>query len=60
MEFIKQLLNPEVVWIIIPVVAIVMSIGSKMLNRHYEHQERMAEIEAGLMREEDLRDETQE
>jgi len=53
MEFLKELLNPAVVWVVIPVVAIVMSIGSKMLNRHYDHQERMAEIEAGLIQEDD-------
>lgn len=57
MEFLKQLLSPGVVWIVIPVVAIVMSIGSKMLKVHYDHQERMAEIEAGIMREDDLQDE---
>ena len=49
MEFLRELLNPAVVWVVIPVVAIVMSIGKSMLSRHYDHQERMAEIEAGLI-----------
>ena len=53
MEFLKGLLDPAVVWVVIPVVAIVMSIGSKMLNRHYDHQERMAEIEAGFVQEDE-------
>jgi len=50
MEFMRDLLNPEVVWVVIPVVAIVMGIGKTMLSRYYDHQERMAEIEAGMER----------
>ena len=48
MEFLEKLIQPEVVWVVIPVIAIVMGIGKSMLNRYFDHQERMARIEAGL------------
>ena len=47
-EFLEKLIRPEVVWVVIPVIAIVMGIGKSMLNRYFDHQERMARIEAGL------------
>lgn len=48
MEFFKELLRPEVLWVVIPVVAIVMVYGAKMVSRYFEHVERLAKIEAGI------------
>lgn len=48
MEFLDNLMKPGSIWVLIPLVAIIMSIGKSMLNRYFEHQERMAEIEAGI------------
>ena len=50
METISTILSSGNVWVLIPLVAIVMGIGKTMLNRYFEHQERMAEIEAGVLR----------
>ena len=47
-SFFERLFQPEVVWVLIPVVAIAGAFGKQMLNRHYDHRERMARIEAGL------------
>ena len=48
LEFLQALLRPEVLWAVIPIVAIIMVFGSKMLTRYFEHQERLAKIEAGI------------
>ncbi len=47
MEIMEKLLDPAVLIFLIPVLAIVGVSGRKMLRAHYEHQERMARIEAG-------------
>ena len=46
--FFERLLSPEVVWVLIPVLAIVGVFAKQMLNRYFDHQERMARIEAGM------------
>ena len=43
-----RLLRVEVLIFLIPIVAIIMGVGSKMLNRFFEHRERMAKIDAGI------------
>ena len=48
MEVLEKLIDPSVIWVTIPLVAIVLAFARKMLNRHYDHQERMAKIEAGM------------
>ena len=47
MDILEKLLDPAVLIFLIPVVAIIGVSGRKMLRIHYEHQERMARIEAG-------------
>ena len=47
-ETISKLLRVEVLIFLIPIVAIVMGVGSKMLNRFLEHKERIAKIDAGI------------
>ena len=46
--FFDKLLSPGVVWVLIPVLAIVGAFAKQMLNRYFDHQERMAKIEAGM------------
>ena len=46
--FFDKLLSPGVVWVLIPVLAIVGVFAKQMLNRYFDHQERMARIEAGM------------
>lgn len=43
-----KLLSPDVVWVVIPVVAILAVVGRKTAQRYFEHKERMAKIEAGI------------
>ena len=47
-ETFARLLRVEVLIFLIPIVAIVMVVGSKMLNRFLEHKERIAKIDAGI------------
>ena len=47
-ETFARLLRVEVLIFLIPIVAIVMGVGSKMLNRFLEHKERIAKIDAGI------------
>lgn len=47
-ETLARLLRVEVLIFLIPIVAIIMGVGSKMMNRFFEHRERMAKIEAGI------------
>ncbi len=47
-ETLARLLRVEVLIFLIPIVAIIMGVGSKMMNRFLEHRERMAKIEAGI------------
>lgn len=46
--FFEKLLSPGVVWVLIPVLAIVGVFAKQMLNRYFDHKERMAKIEAGM------------
>ena len=48
MGFFEKLLNPAVIWAVIPVVAIIMIFGKQIISRYFDHQERMAKIEAGM------------
>ncbi len=47
-ETLARLLRVEVLIFLIPIVAIIMGVGGKMLSRFFEHRERMAKIEAGI------------
>ncbi|MFK7912509.1 MAG: hypothetical protein AB8B93_01230 [Pseudomonadales bacterium] len=47
-SFLEKLLQPEVVWVVIPVIAILAVVGRKLAQRYFEHKERMAKIEAGI------------
>jgi hypothetical protein len=42
------LFNPAVVWVLIPIVAILVGATAKIIQRSQEHRERMALIAAGL------------
>ncbi len=53
MEIVEKLLDPAVLIFLIPVVAILGVSVRKILRLHYDHQERMAKIEAGYDPEED-------
>ena len=48
MGFFEKLLDPAIIWAVIPVVAIIGVFGKQMLSRYFDHQERMAKIEAGM------------
>ena len=48
MDILEKLLQPSVVWVVIPVIAILGGVGKSVANRYFEHQERMAKIEAGM------------
>ena len=47
-DFLNGLMDPTIIWVVIPVVAIIGYFVSKGLKAHYAHQERMARIESGL------------
>jgi hypothetical protein len=44
----EKLISPDVIWAVIPTVAIIAVVGKKMLDRYLNHKERMAKIEAGI------------
>ena len=48
MGFFEKLLDPAIIWAVIIVVAIIGIFGKQMLSRYFDHQERMAKIEAGM------------
>ena len=48
MEILAKAMNPAVLIFLIPIIAILAVFGRKMLNRYFEHQERMAKIRAGM------------
>ena len=48
MDVIKSLMNPALIWVLIPLAAIIGSFIYKGLKLHYEHKERMARIEMGM------------
>ena len=47
-EILKSLMNPGVIWVLIPLAAIIGAMVNKGLKAHYNHQERMAKIENGI------------
>ncbi|MEE9371708.1 MAG: hypothetical protein V3V00_01515 [Saprospiraceae bacterium] len=47
-DSLKTLLQPEVVWVLIPLVAIIGAFVNKGLKANYKHKERLAKIEAGI------------
>ena len=53
-DFIKALANPALIWILIPIVAIIGSFAVKGLKMHYAHKERMAKIEMGMEVDEEI------
>lgn len=48
MDVLARLIDPAVIWVTIPLAAIILAFARKMLHNHYEHRERMAKIEAGM------------
>jgi len=47
-EVLDKVMSPAVLVFLIPIVAILAFFGRKMLDRYFDHQERMAKIEAGI------------
>lgn len=47
-ETLAKLLRVEILIFLIPIVAIIMVFGGRMLNRFFEHKERMAKIDMGI------------
>ena len=48
MEIFAALFKPQNIWVLIPLAAIILYYGRHMVNRYFEHQERIARIEAGM------------
>ncbi len=48
MGFLEKLLDPAIIWVVIPVVAIIGVFGKQIVSRYFDHKERMAKIEAGM------------
>ncbi len=48
MGFLEKLLNPAIIWAVIPVVFIIGVFGKQIVSRYFDHKERMAKIEAGM------------
>ncbi len=48
MGFFERLLDPAIIWAVIPIVAIIGVFGKQIVSRYFDHQERMAKIEAGM------------
>ncbi len=46
-DLLRSFADPSVIWVLIPLVAIIGSFVHKGLKLHYEHKERMARIEYG-------------
>lgn len=47
-DAVSRIFQPDVVWALIPIVIVVVIYGNKMLNRYFEHKEKMARIQAGI------------
>lgn len=48
MEWLSQFLQPEVLSLLIPIVAIVGAFAVAALNAHHKHQERIEKIKQGF------------
>ena len=48
MEWLSRLLSPEVLSLLIPIVAIVGAFAVAALNAHHKHQERLEKIKQGF------------
>ena len=46
-DFLRAIASPTMIWVLIPIAAIVGSFVYKGMKLHYEHKERMAKIENG-------------
>ena len=55
-DFMKALAHPGLIWVLIPIAAIIGSFVIKGLKMHYAHKERMAKIEMGIEEHEDITD----
>lgn len=53
-DLFHALANPAVIWVLIPIIAIIASFVIKGQKLHYEHKERMAKIEFGHEPEEEF------
>lgn len=47
-SMIGKLLQPEIIWVLIPLVAIIGLFARQLVQRYFSHKERMAKIEAGM------------
>jgi len=47
-DVLRSLMSPQVIWVLIPLAAIIGVAVNKGLKSHYAHKERLARIEAGL------------
>ncbi len=46
-DLLRALAEPQLIWVLIPLAAIIGSFVHKGLKMHYEHKERMARLEFG-------------
>ena len=47
-DIFRALMNPAIIWVLIPLAAIIGAFVNKGLKARYEHEERMAKIENGI------------
>ena len=48
MQALERLMDPEIIWVVIPVVAMIGYFINKGLKNHYAHSERLEKIRAGI------------
>lgn len=48
MKALEKLLDPEIIWALIPIVAIIGYFVNKVLKSHYAHVERLEKIRSGI------------
>lgn len=48
MQALEKLLHPEVIWAVIPIVAILAVFSYKGVVRYFDHKERLEKIKAGI------------
>jgi hypothetical protein len=48
MKALEKLMDPTIIWVLIPVIAIIAVYSFKGLTRYYQHKERIEKIRAGI------------
>ncbi|KGJ89336.1 hypothetical protein [Thalassotalea sp. ND16A] len=48
MDWVAKIFQPQVLALLIPVIAIIAVFGNKALKAHHQHQERMEKIRNGI------------